>query len=60
MGFSPKRAKAVVKGKVNYVILADGKEVFTSKHFMVAVSQADILQQSNPGVKYTMIIAEQK
>lgn len=60
MGFSPKRAKAVVQGKVNYVILADGKEVFASKNFMVAVSHADFLQQANPGICYTMTITEQK
>lgn len=60
MGFSPKRAKAVVQGKVVFAIM-DGKNVvFTHKNFAVAVQQADQLQRANPHIKYTMTVTEVK
>lgn len=60
MGFSPKKAKAVFKGKVVYAIMNGTEVVFTSKNFMVAVSMADQLQRANPHINYTMTVTEVK
>lgn len=60
MGFSPKRAKAVAKGKVVYAIMLENEVVFTSKNFFVAVQMADQLQKANPENKYTMTVTEVK
>lgn len=60
MGFSPKRAKAVAKGKVVYAIMLENEVVFTSKNFIVAVQMADQLQKANPENEYKMTITEVK
>lgn len=60
MGFSPKRAKAVAKGKVVYSIMLENEVVFTSKNFFVAVQMADQLQKANPENEYKMTITEVK
>ncbi len=59
MGYSFKRAKAVVQGKVLYGIYdPDGTLVFSHKSFFVAVQYADTLQKQNPGVNYIMKLVD--
>ena len=58
MGFSPKRAKAVMQGKVKYCIMDGENVVFSHKNFAVAVQMADQLQKANPSKAYTMKLME--
>lgn len=58
MGFSPKRAKAVMQGKVKYCIMLGEEIVFSHKSFPVAIQMADQLQKANPGNVYTMKLME--
>ena len=58
MGYSRKRLKQIIDGKVLYCILLDGEVIFSSKSFMVAVQYADQLQKDNPDKKYEMKLQE--
>ena len=55
MGFSPKRLKQLRKGQVVFNIYDDkGALVASHPSFMAAVRHVEVLQQTNPGIKYDM------
>lgn len=58
MGYSHKRLKQLLSGKVQYCILLDGEVIFSNKSFKVAVSHAELLQQQHPDKKYEMKLME--
>lgn len=58
MGYSRKRMKQLIEGKVQYCILDGDNIVYSSKSFVAAVQMADQLQKSNPGINYTMKLME--
>lgn len=61
MAYSPKRAKAMASGKVQFCIYdGDGVCVFSHKSFMVALQQAGMLQKANPNINYSMKLEELK
>ena len=58
MAFSPKRAKAIKEGRVNFNIYDDKGLVYTGASFIVTVQMLDQLQKTNPGVKYSLKLEE--
>lgn len=58
MGYSHKRLKQLLFGKVQYCILLGDQVVFSSKSLKVAISHADMLQRQNPGTPYEMKLME--
>lgn len=55
MAFSPKRAVARCNNQVVFNIYDDkGKLVESCPNFIIAVKHAEILQETNPGIKFDM------
>lgn len=56
--FSPGRIKKIVQGKVQYVIIDGGLEVYSSKNFFETIQLLDSLQRRNTEKEYKFIVRE--
>lgn len=56
--FSLGRMKKIVQGKVNFVILSDDLEVYSSNNFFEVIHYLDVIQRQNPQIEYKFTVKE--